>query len=616
MMKKFIALGLCLLMVLSVCLTGCSEKTNEEAVADISKKASKSAITLSLYLMSEVKVDKCEHCEKADAGEAGAKTCVDLNTQPCTFRLISNAVNRVTESKFKTRLVLHYYTEAEYYQKLEESFAKREAAKQAGLIGNAEFVDESAEDETFINDLGQVQIKYPSIEGYQVDIFYFGGQEKFDQYVKGGLLADIDGQLSDASKQLKKYISGEFLDNVKTLGGGKTYAIPTNRTVGQYTYLLLNKQAFDKANRNFNESDYKDITSALSQEFFDDVQSMMSDTYYPIKLGEGVSISDIATLNMNFFGVDANGRFSTDFSLIGGYYQSGQDSFAKSFGYAAASSNTAKVMANKEFESKLRALKQYQVNDYFDETAEKFAVGYLKGDVTILDQYRDEYEIFVVEAPRMDATDLCEHMMGVSSTTSSVERSMQILTLLNTDEEFRNLILYGIEGEHYRVIDTMVVKNESGDTYKKVERLNNSYLMDENKTGNVFIAYPLQEVGENVAPINPAIRDLGIQQNRDLVVDRYLSFALQDDFEIDMVAMQTIRQVSEEIWAEYETCTDFETFWTNAKAKAQSVDSALSDMTKYTHGNGNEACTKVCGSFGCAFTEWAVEQGIITKAEK
>ena len=46
-------------MLLSVCLTGCAEKTDEEAVEDISKKASKSAMTLSLYLLSEEAVEKC-----------------------------------------------------------------------------------------------------------------------------------------------------------------------------------------------------------------------------------------------------------------------------------------------------------------------------------------------------------------------------------------------------------------------------------------------------------------------------------------------------------------------------------------------------------------------------
>ncbi len=612
MMKKLIALGLCLLMVLSVCLTGCSEKTNEEAVADISEKASKSAMTLSLYLMSDAKVEKCENCIKADAGEAGAKTCVDLDLQACTYREISNAVNRVTESKYKTRLVLHYYTEAEYYQKLEESFAKREAAKKAGLLGNTVVNESSAEDETFINDLGQVQIKYPSIAGYQVDIFYFGGQERFEQYSKGGLLSELDSQLSDASKQLKKYIPDKFLGGVKTLGGGKTYAIPTNRTVGEYTYLLLNKNAFESEYANLNNENYKYIASDDMKTILSLIQNDHSDTYYPIKLGEGITLSDVATQGMNFFGVDEKGNFSNKFSLMGGYYQAGQESFSKAF-YGA------KALEDAQFEATLRTLKEYEAKDYFVEDAnKKFAVGYLKGDASVAEQYSDEYIVYVLDSPIMGAKDLCEHMMGVSANTTSLERSMQILTLLNTDVEFRNLILYGIQGKHYQVIDTKVEKNDgSGDTYLKVQRLETTYLMDENKTGNVFISYPLQEIGENIPEIDPELRYKQIMQNRDLVLDPFMKFALQQEFDIDMMAMQAIRIASEKAWAGYESCDDFEAYWAQAKAEAAAVADFLSDMTNYTHGAGNNvACEKVCGSFGCAFTEWGVSAGIIKETKK
>ena len=619
MMKKLIALGLCLLMVLSVCLTGCAEKTNEEAVADISEKASESAMTLSLYLMSDMEVEKCENCEKADAGEAGAKTCVDLDAQPCTYRLISNAVNRITESKFKTRLVLHYYTEAEYYQKLEESFAKREAAKKAGLIGNTEVSEESTEDETFVNELGQVEIKYPTIAGYQVDIFYFGGQEKFEQYKAGGLLSELDGQLSDASKKLSQYIFPQFLSGIKSLGGGKTYAIPTNRMVGEYTYLLVNKDAMKKLDRSWDLS-YATLTNSGSISFFKDIDDMLSDEYYQIYLGEGLTIKDVATAGANFFGVDESGKLTNDFSLLGGWYVSGQDSFAKSF-------MGAQTMKIAEFTQQLEALKNFQSAGYFYDEAEdsnkKFAMGFVKGDATTVEQYSDEYDIFVLENPTITEADLYEHMMGVSSTTSSLSRSMQILTYLNTDEDFRNLILYGIEGEHYRLVDTHVAMNDDGDTYMKVERLNNNYVIDENKTGNVFIAYPLQETGENVPQIVPAIRDYGIQHNQDLQMDLTIGFVFNADFPIDMEAMQTIRIASEHVWEKYLECETYAEFYEyclerNAYLSQSHISSALNAMVDYNHGGTSEEnpCEEVCGSFACAFSKWAITQGIMKAPKK
>lgn len=612
MMKKLIALGLCLLMVLSVCLTGCSEKTNEEAVADISEKASKSAMTLSLYLMSDAEVNKCDYCEKYDAGEPGAKTCVDLNAQPCTFRLISNAVNRVTESKFKTRLVLHYYTEAEYYQKLEESFAMREAAKKAGLIGNTQISEESTEDETFINELGQVEIKYPTIAGYQVDLFYFGGQEKFEQYSNGGLLSALDGQLKDASKKLTQYIRTPFLNGIKTLGGGTTYAIPSNRTVGEYTYLLVNKEALKRAYRTENVS-YSMITSTDSQEFLDHVATAadLKDLFYPIHLGEGLTLADIATTQGDFFGVDAKGNFTNDFSVIGGYYQSGQDSFANAF-------SGGKILSNASFKEQLKVLKDYENKNYFEEVEGKeFAVGYVKGDISIEKEYEDDYYVFKLASPTMYAEELCEHLMGVSSTTTSLSRSMQILTFLNTDEEFRNLLLYGIEGTHYLLEETDVEKKNGEGNYLKVTRIRTDYLMDENKTGNVFIAYPLYDQNEPEA-FKANIRDLGIEQNQELLIDPMLSFVagFTKDFDIDMEAMQLLRLASEEILEEYLTCSDYSAFETfaNNMLKMEKVETALANMTDYKHdAAGKAACEKICGSFGCAFTEWAVQNKLMVQ---
>lgn len=615
MMKKLIALGMCLLMILSVCLTGCSEKTNEEAVADISEKASKSAMTLSLYLMSDMKVEKCENCEKADAGEEGAKTCVDLDTQPCTYRLISNAVNRITESKFKTRLVLHYYTEAEYYQKLEESFAKREAAKKAGLLGNNAVSEETTEDETFVNELGQVEIKYPTIAGYQVDIFYFGGQDKFQQYKDGGLLSELDSQLGDASKKLTQYIAPQFLSGMKTLGGGTTYAIPTNRQAGQYTYLLVNKEAMDSMDRKFDLS-YALLTEFGSQSFLEDVDRSLSDKYYPIYLSNGLTTADVATAGMSFFGVDANGNFSNKFSLMGGVFEQGKDSFANAL-------QGGKILDNSMFTKQLEVLKSYENKGYFYNEAEdegkKFAMGYIKGDATTIEEFVDEYEIYVLETPVLNKADIYEHMMGVSSTTTSVSRSMQILTLLNTDEEFRNLILYGIEGEHYDLLPTDVVMNEDGDTYKKVVRRNNNYVMDENKTGNVFIAYPLDDSNQTKIPFRANIRDLGRTHNGKLMCDLMLGFEINKDFPMDMEALQTLRVASEEIWAKYLECTDyaeFKTFYDNM-VKLDSVKTALADMVAYNHGyNGKDPkpCEEICGSFGCVFTKWAIASGIMKVA--
>ena len=619
-MKKIIALFLSLLMLLSVCLTGCAEKTDEEAVEDISKKASKSAMTLSLYLLAENEVEKCADCVAHDAGEAGKKVCTDQkDAQPCTYRLISDAVNRITESKYKTRLILNYCAdETEYYARLEKAFADREAARKAGTLGNTTIAEETEEDETFVNELGQIEIKYPTIAGYQVDIFFLGGTEKFNQYKKQGVLASLDSELADASKLLKQYIFPEFLDSVKTLGGGSTYALPNNRAVGQYTYMLLNKDALDAAyRRTEGATTYETYVSLVAQDteaFLDYIYNNQAAKFYPINKG-GMTTAEIAKTNMRFIGLDENGKMSNEYSILGAPYLKDQ-----SYGTAlnAGSLLSDGTNGSHDYLSVLETLKNYEAKGYYDVVPGKnFAVGYIKGGAEIYDQYSKDYEIIVVENPTLTAEDVLANTFAVGANTMSLTRSMQILTLLNTDEEFRNLILYGIEGEHYRLVPSGE-KNALGDEYQLAERLNNKYSMKAERTGNVFISYPTVDQ-------NPAIYDLGIKQNQDLRVDMLLGFDLNTTgYKVDTEAWEVLRVVSEGIWMMYEEAETYdefydglvklhdETLWEDEEDK-EVVRLYLwaADTLFYVHPEDEVCEGSSCTAFYCAYISWLSSAGLL-----
>ena len=89
MRKRILCLVMGLVMLLGVCtvaLTSCSKDAAENQ-ENIQNQASARAITLSMYIMSEKPVD--ENTEKE----------------------IEDAVNRITEKKYKTRLDLRFFTE-------------------------------------------------------------------------------------------------------------------------------------------------------------------------------------------------------------------------------------------------------------------------------------------------------------------------------------------------------------------------------------------------------------------------------------------------------------------------------------------------------------------------
>ena len=57
MKKRLFCLALCLVMLAATVLTGCSSKSLDEVQSEFKKKASESAITLTMWLVSEKEVD-------------------------------------------------------------------------------------------------------------------------------------------------------------------------------------------------------------------------------------------------------------------------------------------------------------------------------------------------------------------------------------------------------------------------------------------------------------------------------------------------------------------------------------------------------------------------------
>lgn len=147
MRNRLICLALCLLMVASVVLTGCSSKTTDEVISDVNTKASAAARTMTMWLVSEKEVD----------AETAAR--------------VTKAVNEITESKFKTRIVLYFFTDDEYQTVVSEAIRQKEDSKSI-FVDNGSSEEETkaaddtstTEEETEIDKYGRVTIKYPDLK--------------------------------------------------------------------------------------------------------------------------------------------------------------------------------------------------------------------------------------------------------------------------------------------------------------------------------------------------------------------------------------------------------------------------------------------------------------------
>lgn len=587
MKKKLICLGLSLIMLLSVCLTGCGEKTSREINKNISEKASASAETLAMYLMSEEPVSEA------------------------TATRIQNAVNEITEAKFKTRLKLYFYTEEEYYEKLETAFADRAEAKANNTLMERAPVDE---DDNF------ALIRYPEIADYQVDLFYLGGMERYYQYKQDGLLANMESYLSTSAKQITQYISSNYFDALR-LNGNDVCAIPNNRAIGEYTYLLVNKEALQDTY--LSASGITSLTHESCQTILSLVNESATLREKFVPLWTNVENVDALIANLQTIGADENGALSNEFSLMGTIHGAG-DVLTSSDSQNAMISN---LLENTEFQNALRTLKQYELSGYYGTDADQdkaFAVGVVQGGAELVEVYGDDYEMVVIETPRMNSEDVYGHMMAVSAYSSRIERSMQILTYLTTNEDFRNLLLYGVEGENYQLIDTGVAKDDFGNNYEVVRRIDNSYIMAPEKTGNTFITYQLES---DHMVYN--LHEYGVLQNK--AVKTSLTLGLSLNYAgtpyVDSDGMKALRELSAEIWADYLAITDMSQFddvfeddgitlktagfWT-ASQKKFAENEAVSSLLPQDKHDAN-TCGGACGGLRCYHKAWLKSNGITLK---
>lgn len=520
MNKRLISLFLCFLMLISVSATGCSvfgggaETTAESGVTV--DPDSGSAITLTMYIP----------CEKPVAEEDRL--------------LVEEAINKITKSKFKTQINLYLPTVDEYYETIEgimqarayeqeqEELAKSElkkairAAKAEGVdseVAISKFYDEHPEwvkyqettadpdaeetaPETRLNELGMPEIKYPDERENQLDIIWLSGYDKLIEYIEADQLQRLDEELSSSSKKLKQYIYTGALDAVKTAGSG-TYAIPNNTVIGEYTYLLLNKSLVDKYK--YSPSDLTSVVKCA--DFLADVSKYEPDVLpvvgeLPVSLTKYWSI-DPDTLEVDHDKFNVIGHGISDMATLGSMFN-----FTGLFGTNAELANTS------DYAKQLIAIRTYKDLGYITEdtsTTKEYAMRVVKGGGELVEVYGDDFYMNVIESPRAGYEDIFGNMLGVSTYTRSLKRSMEIITYLNTNSDLRNILQYGVEDVHYEL-------DEDG----LLHRLNDRYMMDINKTGNVFMAYPEEGMPKNVW-------DYGKSQNTDAKTLMTLGLRFKED---------------------------------------------------------------------------------------
>lgn len=488
MNKKLTSLLLAALLTAGS-LVGCSSKAEEEDVATADTEQSvRVSMTLTLALPTK----------SGTTDEAAQK--------------VEAAINRLTQAKFDTAIDLRLIPENEYQAYIddtlssintkileEESAAESrrkeiKALKAQGVdvsgmdTGDDEETTETVEteEETIVNDLGISIEQYPEVGDTQFDIFLVQGYDNYNSYIENEYIQQLDSELSGNSKLLKTYIYPTFLELANVSG---TYAIPNNHPVGQYQYLLVNKELVDTY-----DYDPDELTTLLKcTDFIKDIGNQHLDGVVPL-LGE------VEPANMTYWGTD-----QSQWSILASQITNTMSYKLKLVPKSVFSINV--------FVNTIGAMKELSELGYIGDgtikDGEKFAVGVVAGDASIVEQYGDEYYTYIYSKPMMTEEDAYGNMLAVSTYSKNLSRAMEIITYINTSTDIRTILQYGIEGENWEY--------ENQDTQDTIRILNNDYQMDLVTTGNVYMTYP----GEGMSM---DYWDYGKQQNIDSISSPYIKF--------------------------------------------------------------------------------------------
>lgn len=447
-MKKIISLMLCLLMMVPM-LASCSK---DEEVQTI-ETTTRTAVTLGMYVITEDE------------------------TTPAAADAVEEAIRTLIKSKYTTNLEIEFLTEAEYYSTVEARLAKMalggvdtEEAVEETETGDAEETEAVTTAATIINEYGVTELKYPDLAENQIDIFMIADYDKYLEYIDNGWLYNLDDTIKNASKKLNDYIYPAILESAKV--NGSYYAVPNNKPIGgDATFMIIDKSMAEEF-----KLDVARVDSV------DDLKSFLA-WVSQNKVGVTPFAGEYDKVNATYMNVSGR-EFTNEFSLVGAY---GKNSVA----------DAESLFANAKYTKELLALAEMKYAGYFGSAdSENFAVALKTGDITDMAEYSENYEIVALESGMKNANELASPMFACSAYTREFTRVMEVITLLNTSSELRNLLQYGIENVNY----------DFDETTGAIQRMNNDYMMDLYKTGNVYMAYP-----EEGMPVN--IWDMAKKQN-------------------------------------------------------------------------------------------------------
>ena len=381
------------------------------------------------------------------------------------IKAVEEALNVFTENNLKMHVVLQLYTADEYKDAVDAKLKARERDNEYGIKRTSLGQASDVKVVEIVDGKTRTVTSYPEPYPNQIDIFMVDNYNDLLAYQEEGYLSDIsEGITGTAGSLMSKYISQSLLSY--GVIDDSNYGVPTNGIYGDYEFIIVKKDLFDKYP--YSIEDMKGLS---------DLAPYLCDVAEKEKI---IPLYNVSTMNL----ISLTGKDSA----VAAYVPIG--------GKEADGYPPGNILSNSYVKGYLGAVAQFSSingdypvrSDEIDFNA-NFAAATLVCDASEIEAYKDDYYMIKTRTPVADAEQIYGSMFAVSAFTSDAVRCVGVINLIETNRDFLNTLLYGVENKTYTVNeDTGVVSRKYvGDTI---------YIMDEFHCGNIFLAMQNDEMDE------------------------------------------------------------------------------------------------------------------------
>ncbi len=404
------------------------------------------------------------------------------------IRAVELAINRILISRYTMAVDFRLFLEDEYEAALNAAIEEVKNYDGSNAEGQSSLASGEEDPYTYTEDKiiemlesgKDFELKEP-----RVDIVLCKDSAQYFDLANSKKLVSLDITLENEGKILSEYIHPTLFALAKI--GRKTFGVPNNVALGQYEYIVFDKEYLDE-----HKYDYKTMKTLEDLEDYLALIKSSNENVVPLKkAGSPATYQYMFGDNSPFY---LNPTTTTSGENTGRIYGTLDTEL-----FAFVVEDYATLIG------KYRSLGY--LSDGTDSDKD-FAVTFLNGtpsDIEALEKETGkEYEYIVYKNP-VATTESLGSLYSISSTVSDTEVTtlIDIIVAMFTDAQIKNYFYHGIQGEHYILDDhEMIEPIKNGSTGKYEYNMKNEY------TGNVYLANLKQgesaKIYEDIKAINLA----------------------------------------------------------------------------------------------------------------